>query len=1214
MRTREFGLAVIVLVASMGCLFGQPVQLSYDANGNLQTVAIAGGLISPVIIAQPQNALAEMGGQASFSVVAAGTEPLTYQWFAGGAPITGATADTLYLSNLVANEFTDYTVVVSNGAGAATSAPAALNLDSTDDGIADAWKLAYFGTTTNAAYSMFGGLPLIDYYQDGANPTNVSGEPLTLTVNAFVAVEPLLAAYPPGTAVTLTALPVAGQSFNEWSNGFAGAHPTTTFIITSNTTVAALRGNPGLDPAWTPTFTADDGGVYSSLLQPDGKMVVAGRFSEINGVPIQNVGRLNPDGTVDTNFISNLELGTTDNSYVHGMALQADGKILLAGSFSAVDYLSRNGIARLNTNGAVDPSFNPGYGLNGQAYCVAVLSDGRIVVGGPFSQVNGTNRGNIAILDQNGALDTTFAPTNGGFNGAVNCVSVQSGDRILVSGQFNQYNGQPAPSVVRLLTNAVLDPTFNPGGAGPNYLPQQIRVLNDGNLFCVGQFSQYNSTPGDAVLLDPNGNPLPTFTNTALLNGEVTSFLQDQAGGIILGGYFNYYGSTPCSALARFNGDGTFDTNFASLFGLNRDVWSLVQETSGALIVGGEFSSWSNSYHDRLIALNATNASPLTNFYLQAAFRSEVTQTLLQTNNSLMVGGNFVAADGQSAQRLARLTPAGQLDTNFVLTNPPNGAVDAITLAADGSYYIGGSFNYCGNQYTPGMAHLSPTGVVDTNFQLGAGFDGTVEAIAVQPGAGILVGGNFQDAQGQLRPAMVRLLTNGLLDFNFSPAIGGVNSASGLDGVVYCIALQPDGKILIAGEFGTVLGAPMLRVARLLPDGELDTTFNPGAGLDGTVFAMALETNGEILIGGGFNYADGLYRPHLALLTTNGLPDLSFPADNTGFNNTVWQLALAPDQSIWVVGDYGQVNGVTDYRCAHLFSNGSLDPNFNTGVDLNDNTYTVAAATDGSVYVGGWIRQVYNRARVGMLRFVPAPGMQVQFTGTEPAGANFAPDQSIQLTATASSPAGITGVQFEVSTNSGGDFVPVSSGVLDFDAQWTGSWEPTEPGTYYLRAVAADGNTLLQPSLFYGPVTIGSAETLPGYAAWATANFSASQQTNQAISGEFADPYNDGYPNWVKFAAGIAPNAAPTVTGGLWPATGSPLYPTVTYSENPAATGVQFTVEVSTNLVNWSSGPSVTTLVDVTTNGQGDEVVRERSDTPIESATAQYLRVTVTLP
>lgn len=57
----------------------------------------------------------------------------------------------------------------------------------------------------------------------------------------------------------------------------------------------------------------------------------------------------------------------------------------------------------------------------------------------------------------------------------------------------------------------------------------------------------------------------------------------------------------------------------------------------------------------------------------------------------------------------------------------------------------------------------------------------------------------------------------------------------------------------------------------------------------------------------------------------------------------------------------------------------------------------------------------------------------------------------------------------DVKANSVGDFVPVNGSVLDFDTQWTGSWEPIEPGTYYLRAVAADGNTLRQPSLFYGP-------------------------------------------------------------------------------------------------------------------------------------------------
>jgi hypothetical protein len=255
---------------------------------------------------------------------------------------------------------------------------------------------------------------------------------------------------------------------------------------------------------------------------------------------------------------------------------------------------------------------------------------------------------------------------------------------------------------------------------------------------------------------------------------------------------------------------------------------------------------------------------------------------------------------------------------------------------------------------------------------------------------------------------------------------------------------------------------------------------------------------------------------------------------------------------------------------------------------------------------------MYGQPRAGMLRLVTSPAMQVQFTGTQPGGTTFTPGQSVELTATATSPAGITAVLFEASPDDA-VFTPVGNGVLGQNSQWTAAWVPPA-GTFYLRAVATDNSAQDQASVSYGPLIVGSSQTLAGYAAWESANFSPADQANPAISGEFAVPYDDGIPNWLKFATGTPPASEPSIVGGVWPVPGSPQYPTISYRQNLAATSVQFTVQVSTNLMIWSEGSAFTTPVDTTANGDGTETVRVRSNTSVGSETAQFLRLTATLP
>jgi uncharacterized delta-60 repeat protein len=123
----------------------------------------------------------------------------------------------------------------------------------------------------------------------------------------------------------------------------------------------ALAQSPGaLDAAFTPSIT---GVVHAVAVQSNGQIVIGGEFTSVNGAGRSNLARLNADGTLDTSF--NPGIGGGLSPGVFALAIQSDGRILIGGRFSTVNGVGRNNIARLNANGTLDGSFNPGTGISG---------------------------------------------------------------------------------------------------------------------------------------------------------------------------------------------------------------------------------------------------------------------------------------------------------------------------------------------------------------------------------------------------------------------------------------------------------------------------------------------------------------------------------------------------------------------------------------------------------------------------------------------------------------------------------------------------------------------------------------------------------------------------------------------------------------------------------------------------------------------------------
>lgn len=255
---------------------------------------------------------------------------------------------------------------------------------------------------------------------------------------------------------------------------------------------------------------------------------------------------------------------------------------------------------------------------------------------------------------------------------------------------------------------------------------------------------------------------------------------------------------------------------------------------------------------------------------------------------------------------------------------------------------------------------------------LDAGFDPDssqiVYAVAEQPDGKLVVGGLFGNMGGVTHTRLARINTDGTVDSSFNPSVSSE---------VHAILVQPDGKIVIGGEFGTVNSTSRSRIARLNSDGTLDTGFTTT--VSSHVHTMALQADGKILIGGEFTQVDGVTRNRIARLNTDGSLDTGF---NPNASSYVRSIAVQDDGKIVVGGVFTQMGGTTHNRIARLNSDGTLDTGFTT--TANDMVLAVALQGDGKIVMGGLFTGVNSTSRVRLARLNTDGTLDSGFT----AGAN----------------------------------------------------------------------------------------------------------------------------------------------------------------------------------------------------------------------------------
>ena len=337
---------------------------------------------------------------------------------------------------------------------------------------------------------------------------------------------------------------------------------------------------------------------------------------------------------------------------------------------------------------------------------------------------------------------------------------------------------------------------------------------------------------------------------------------------------------------------------------------------------------------------------------------------------------------------------------NAALNGGADSIVTALAVQPDGKVLVGGRFTYTANgTTTSGIARLNADGSLDASFNagLGAGLaagiglpqPGTVLALGVQSNGRIVVGGLFDNWNGQTRGRIVRLLPNGQPDDSFNPSSAGIGvPGSGFNQPVRALAVQPDGKILAGGQFTFYNETARRGIARLNSDGTLDTGFNPGTGVSGgnsSVAALAVQADGRVLVGGDFTAVNGQPRNGLARLTSAGAVDAQFQV-GTGFGpGYPTTIAVLADQRIVVGGGFTTYNGQIHNDLVRLQSSGTVDATFNAGAGVVDDAGKDAGVAvalpqpDGGLLVGGTFAAYQGTARPGIARVLGSGAVDPQF-------------------------------------------------------------------------------------------------------------------------------------------------------------------------------------------------------------------------------------------
>ncbi len=787
------------------------------------------------ITRQPEALVVSSGQTATFSVGVTASPTPTYQWRRYGYPIPGATLATLALSSVSQFENDYYDVVISSGGTTAVSQsarllvtprayPGAVSVDLSRSLRLDGPEnVGALGPAFAQAALPDGRFYLAGTFSsiDGQNRRDVArfnangSLDTTFVPPAFDVAPTALAVQADGKLILIgTFKTVGGAESSGIVRLNSDGSRDTTFLVGSGFSAGGIGGKVTVMP---------DGNIYIS-----DTFIRSYQGSSFLGYII----RLKPDGTLDPTFTSPAFTlgagGINPNGFVFGPS----GEIYVYGGFDAVGGVARNRLARLRSNGQIDPDFNPGTGPNNWVYAITVLRSGQLVIGGDFTAYNGTAVGHIARLNLNGTLDTTFA-TGSGFSQQVGFVAELPGNALFVGSAYNSYKGVVVAAGVRLTANGTLDTTFVYPLSGR---PDSLSLLAGNRLLLSGSLLS-DLRPGVRVL-EATGGVATSVTVPGIRYPARARLLAPLPGGkVFVAGNFTYANGTPAPYVMRLNADLTRDPTFPAGPGPGSQV------TGGFVQPDGKILLFTYNGTVRLNADGSNDASIVSQSL--GGFWYGVSSVVLRDGRVLVPTDAPSWGNGTAVTNgMVILEPNGTRVTSHpFLPGPNTGArITGLQRLPGGQILVVGTFTSWSGVPRANAVRLNADGSVDNTFVPDGSLAFTSFSYPLsRTGWSIQRDGKLILAmEGGAGGTFVRLGLNGARDATFTSGLPRLSSAGSF-------FVQPDDRIVIVaqGEARASDGNLDTLFFRLQANGALDTTF----AVRGSRYwgAAMVADNGELL-------------------------------------------------------------------------------------------------------------------------------------------------------------------------------------------------------------------------------------------------------------------------------------------------------------------------------------------------------------------------------
>ncbi len=410
---------------------------------------------------------------------------------------------------------------------------------------------------------------------------------------------------------------------------------------------------------------------------------------------------------------------------------------------------------------------NTGANPDGQITDFQILADGSILLGGNFSQFGGRDAYSMVKLHPDGQIDPSFNPA---FErpGRINAIKLLEDRKVLVGGTFTAINGRRVRNLARITPDGTHDPSFaGPPNMDPRNEINDLQIQEDGKILTAGSYQHLLSEPYYAISrLHPDGRIDHSFhpDTSEYLVGDVKGLLitpQDQI--LAYGDFFIKVEDQFQRKILRYNRDGSLDRSFFDLIQA-QEINDIELAAGNMLLLAGKNITVSGSAPSDLVRVNQF-IQPDINFNPQLELRSEEDpdyRVVIQEDHKILLAGNFEAVSGDSVYHdLIRLHPDGRMDTTFQLDGPSAALVDGgypeeVKVLSDGRLLIAGRNHQPEEGKLSSPVILNPDGSLADSLKLA--YEGTMNRITMQDDTTAYAAGEFVAGPSKQHASLGKIL------------------------------------------------------------------------------------------------------------------------------------------------------------------------------------------------------------------------------------------------------------------------------------------------------------------------------------------------------------------------------------------------------------------------------------------------------------------------